>query len=182
VLQGPTIQVRRAERTDLPTLTAWNGDVEMNGEFEGFGQASLSQMEKEFEADDDERWYIVETAVGAPIGYVAHGKCGGGCWIGYQLVPQMRGRGIGTEVVALIVDYLFLHKDIIRIQAETHPANIASRRVLEKTGFTFEGLIRRSYFSRGVWRDTAMHSILREEWVGPRLLPAGYQPPVQSPA
>ena len=80
------------------------------------------------------------------------------------------------------MDYLFLHKDIGRIQAETHPANAASRRVLEKCGFSFEGLIRRSYFSRGTWRDTAMHSILREEWGGPKLLSAGYQPPVQSPA
>jgi RimJ/RimL family protein N-acetyltransferase len=54
--------------------------------------------------------------------------------------------------------------------------------VLEKAGFTFEGLIRRSYFSRGVWRDTAMHSILREEWGGPRLLPTGHPGPLQSPA
>ena len=93
-----------------------------------------------------------------------------------MLEPGARGRGYGTEAVQLLVDYLFLHKDIGRIQAETHPANAASRRVLEKAGFSFEGLIRRSFFTRGVWRDTAMHSILRDEWGGPVLLTAGRPP------
>jgi hypothetical protein len=81
----------------------------------------------------------------------------------------------------VIVDYLFLHKDIGRIQAETHPDNDASRRILEKVGFTFEGRIRRSFFSRGSWRDTAMHSILREEWREPKVLPAGAPPPTDRP-
>ncbi len=175
MIPGTLVDLRRAEKSDLPLLTAWSGDVEVNGEFESFGQLSLSQMEKEFEADKDECWYMVCDKAGVPVGSVAHGTCGGGCWIGYQLVPEARGRGLGTEAVTLITDYLFLHKDIVRIQAETHPANAASRRVLEKVGFTFEGLIRKSFFSRGAWRDTAMHSLLREEWGGPRLLPVGYQ-------
>jgi RimJ/RimL family protein N-acetyltransferase len=62
-----------------------------------------------------------------------------------------------------------------RIQAETHPANVASQRVLEKAGFVREGVIRRSCFSRGAWRDPALYSLLREEWREPRVLPAGYR-------
>ena len=132
MLHGPHIDIRRAERADLPQLAAWNGDEAVNGEFENFDQMSLAQMEKEFEADPDERWYIAQDKGGTPIGFLAHGKCGGGCWIGYVLEPEVRGRGHGTEAVQLIVDYLFLHKDIGRIQAETHPANAASRRVLRE--------------------------------------------------
>ncbi len=173
MLPGTMVDLRRAERADLPLLAGWFGDIEVNGEYESFEQTSLSECEKAFEAKPDEQWFIVAEKDGTPVGYVAVGKAGGGCWIGYILVPGARGRGYGTEAVRLIVDYLFLHKDIGRIQAETHPANAASRRVLEKAGFTFEGLIRRSYFSRGTWRDTAMHSLLREEWHGPRVLPAG---------
>jgi RimJ/RimL family protein N-acetyltransferase len=37
-----------------------------------------------------------------------------------------------------------------------------------------EGIIRKSFFSRGVYRDTSMHSILREEWNSPKILPLGY--------
>jgi RimJ/RimL family protein N-acetyltransferase len=171
MLHGNLVDIRRAERSDLPLITAWSGDPAVNGDYEGYGQMSLSQAEKEFEADDDERWYLVLDKAGTPVGFVAHGKCGGGCWIGYQLVPSARGAGRGSEVVQLMVDFLFLHKDIGRVQAETHPANAASRRVLEKSGFSFEGLLRRSFFARGEWRDTAMYSLLREEWGSPRILP-----------
>jgi RimJ/RimL family protein N-acetyltransferase len=92
-----------------------------------------------------------------------------------MLAPQERGKGYGTEVVQMMVDYLFLHKDIVRIQAETHPGNLGSQRVLEKVGFSKEGIIRCSFFSRGVYRDTAMWSILREEWKEPKILPIGYR-------
>jgi ribosomal-protein-alanine N-acetyltransferase len=76
--------------------------------------------------------------------------------------------------VRIMVDYLFLSREIVRIQAEMHPDNVASQRVLEKSGFTMEGLIRKSFFSRGRYRDTAMWSILREEWKEPKILPLGY--------
>jgi ribosomal-protein-alanine N-acetyltransferase len=91
-----------------------------------------------------------------------------------MLVPNERGKGYGGEAVQLMVDYLFLTRDIVRIQAETHPDNIASQRVLEKAGFTKEGNIRKSFFCRGVYRDTAIWSTLREEWKEPKILPKGY--------
>ena len=78
---------------------------------------------------------LLVSVFGTLIGFLAHGKCGGGCWIGYVLEPGARGHGYGTEAVQLIVDYLFLHKDIGRIQAETHPANAVSRRVLAKANW-----------------------------------------------
>ena len=49
----------------------------------------------------------------------------------------------------------------------------ASTRVLDKAEFTREGILRKSFFSRGTWRDTAMYSILKEEWKEPRHLPKG---------
>jgi RimJ/RimL family protein N-acetyltransferase len=41
----------------------------------------------------------------------------------------------------LIVDYLFLSKDIARIQAMTDVRNKASQKVLERVGFRREGTI-----------------------------------------
>lgn len=70
----------------------------------------------------------------------------------------------------MIVDYLFLSKDIVRVQAETHPENLASQRILIKAGFQKEGIIRKSFFSRGVWRDTALYSVLKEEWKEPKII------------
>lgn len=88
-------------------------------------------------------------------------------------MPDERGKGYGSEAVQIMVDYLFLNRDLVRIQAETHPDNAASTKVLEKTGFSKEGLIRKAFFSRGTWRDTALYSILKNEWKEPRILPKG---------
>jgi 8-oxo-dGTP pyrophosphatase MutT (NUDIX family) len=45
-----------------------------------------------------------------------------------------------------------------RLAEEDVTGSVKSRRVLEKAGFKFEGRIRKSFFSRGVYRDTAMYS------------------------
>ena len=119
MLPGTLVDLRLAERPDLSMLAAWFNDIDFNGEFEPFEQSSLSETERDFEAKPDQRWWIVQEKDATPVGYVGHGKADGGCWIGYVLAPAARGRGYGSEAVLLIVDYLFLHKDIGRIQAET---------------------------------------------------------------
>jgi ribosomal-protein-alanine N-acetyltransferase len=69
-----------------------------------------------------------------------------------------------------MVDYLFLSKNIVRIQAVTHIENKASQRVLEKVGFKKEGILRKSVFIMGVWSDFYILSILKEEWKEPKIL------------
>ena len=69
-----------------------------------------------------------------------------------------------------MVDYLFLSKDTMRIQATTDVRNLASQKILEKTGFKKEGRLRKTGFVRGVWADDYLWSILREEWKQPRIL------------
>ena len=90
--------------------------------------------------------------------------------IAYGLNPNERGKGYGTEAVQLVVDYLFLSKDLARIQAIADVRNKASQRVLEKAGFQREGTIRKSIFNRGELRDYYLYSILREEWKEPKIL------------
>jgi RimJ/RimL family protein N-acetyltransferase len=75
-----------------------------------------------------------------------------------------------SEAITVIVDYLFLSKDIVRIQAKADPENIASWKALEKAGFKKEGVLRKTFFCRGKWRDDCIYSILREEWREPRIL------------
>ncbi len=61
-------------------------------------------------------------------------------------------------------------QDVVRVQAHTHIGNKASQRVLEKSGFKREGIIKKDTFARGEWRDSCLYSILREEWKEPRIL------------
>ncbi len=174
MLKGHKINLELVEKSDLSLIKQWMNDVDFVGEFEPFDQVSLEDLEKQHDGRGDGQWYLVEKKDGTKIGYVGHFKSKDCLGIGYMLIKDERGKGYGSEVVQMIVDYLFLHKAVVRVQAETHPDNKASQRVLEKAGFTMEGLIRKSFFSRGAYRDTAMYSILRDEWSGPKILPLGY--------
>jgi RimJ/RimL family protein N-acetyltransferase len=171
MLEGKTVNLRIMEKEDLTLVKEWVNDVDFTGEFEPVLQETKTSLEQQYDKLTEGQWFFVEKKDGTKIGYVAqfigHGKTP---TIGYALMPSERGRGYGSEAIKTMVDYLFLSKDIRRIQAEIHPQNIASQRVLKKAGFKKEGILRKSFFSRGVWRDTAMFSILRKEWKEPRIL------------
>jgi RimJ/RimL family protein N-acetyltransferase len=83
--------------------------------------------------------------------------------IGIALLPEWRGRGIGWRAQAMLCDYLFTHTPAQRIQAGTHPENLAEQRSLEKAGFRLEGVIRAAEFRAGQWRDAYLYSRLRDD-------------------
>jgi ribosomal-protein-alanine N-acetyltransferase len=84
--------------------------------------------------------------------------------LGYRIYkPEDWGRGYMSEAVTLLVAYLFDTRPVDRIQATTIVGNEASRRVLEKCGFQFEGVLRRAIFHRGRTRDLNLFAILRGE-------------------
>lgn len=57
--------------------------------------------------------------------------------IGYGMVEPEWGRGYGTAAVAALVALCRAHGGVKAIEADTEPANLGSRRVLEKNGFQF---------------------------------------------
>ena len=120
----------------------------------------------------DNKWFLIEKKDGAKVGYIAHFPAAEklGVKIGYVMVPSERSKGYCTEAVKIMVDYLFLSKDIVRVQAQADVRNAGSQRVLEKAGFSQEGTLRKSSFIRGEWRDNFVYSVLREEWKEPKML------------
>ncbi|GAA1157804.1 GNAT family protein [Kribbella jejuensis] len=83
--------------------------------------------------------------------------------IGIALLPEYRGRGIGWRAQAVLTTYLFEHTPVQRIQAATHPENIAEQKALEKAGFRLEGVIRGCEFRAGKLRDGYLYSRLRKD-------------------
>jgi RimJ/RimL family protein N-acetyltransferase len=65
----------------------------------------------------------------------------GVCELGIELFEEARGKGVGTEAVRLITEWLLEH-DYPRVQASTDVRNAPMRRVLEKLGFEEEGILR----------------------------------------
>jgi GNAT superfamily N-acetyltransferase len=55
--------------------------------------------------------------------------------IGYGLVPHSWGNGYATEAVHALIEYCRAHPDVRSIAADTDHDNVASQRVLAKSGF-----------------------------------------------
>ena len=83
--------------------------------------------------------------------------------MGYYIAEEYWGKGIMTEAVKQICEYVFEHSDIIRIYAEPFSCNMGSCRVLEKAGFQYEGTLRSNAIKNGKVMDMKMYSLLREE-------------------
>jgi ribosomal-protein-alanine N-acetyltransferase len=64
--------------------------------------------------------------------------------LGYWLLPEHWGRGIATECVGAVLEHAYGPMDLHRVAAEVDVENHASRRLLDRLGFRFEG-IRRDY-------------------------------------
>jgi RimJ/RimL family protein N-acetyltransferase len=78
--------------------------------------------------------------------------------------PEQRGKGYGAEAVALLTTWLFERGIADRVQASTAVGNRPMRRVLEKLGFTFEGVMR-GFMPVGDGRaDFALYGVTRTEW------------------
>jgi len=83
--------------------------------------------------------------------------------LGYYIAEEYWGKGIMTEAVKQLCDYVFSHTDIIRIYAEPFAYNIGSCRVLEKAGFQYEGTLRSNALKNGNVLDMKMYSKLKTE-------------------
>ncbi len=71
-----------------------------------------------------------------------------------------RGRGYGTEAVRLATDFAFRDRNLQRIWLRVFSDNARAIRVYEKAGLRQEGLLRRSCFIDGRWRDEIIMAVL----------------------
>jgi RimJ/RimL family protein N-acetyltransferase len=119
-------------------------------------------------ADGWRRWIVTPLDTNRPIGFVAAGekRQGNVTEIGYMFVPGARGQGFAGEAVAAVLDQLFRAEGQRKAVADTDPDNLASRRMLERLGFTLEGMLRAEWQTHIGVRDTALYGLLASEWRG----------------
>lgn len=81
--------------------------------------------------------------------------------MGYYIAEPHWGKGYGTSAVKQTCCYIFEHTDIIRIYAEPFANNVASCRILEKSGFQCEGVLHKNAVKNGKEIDMKMYALIR---------------------
>lgn len=82
------------------------------------------------------------------------------CRVGYKLDRNFTGRGYASEALRFLLPEL--HKDLRlhRLEADILPENAPSLHLIERLGFSYEGIARSSHEINGVWRDHLRYSYI----------------------
>jgi [ribosomal protein S5]-alanine N-acetyltransferase len=130
-------------------------------------RAFLELTERKYEGGGEPDWGMVYKGDGRFVG-----TCGFVGWsreharaeMGYVLNRRYRGRGLVPEAVRAMIAFGFEKMDLNRVEARCVAENIASARVMEKAGMTYEGTLRQREFLKGAYRDMKLYAILRGEY------------------
>jgi diamine N-acetyltransferase len=175
LLEGKSVNLRIMEKEDLSSVAEWRNNPDFWGVYNPLTQTPKADVQKIYDSlSAEERWFLIEKKDGSKVGTMGHRPEGRAQQIGYSVLPSERRKGYCSEAVKIMVDYLFLSKDIGRVQAYVDVRNDGSQKVLEKAGFQKEGVVRKGSFFYGEWRDMMLYSILREEWKEPKILTRQY--------
>lgn len=86
---------------------------------------------------------------------------------GYALHRAHWGKGIMTEAESAILTYGFTEMGLHRVEAVIDIANVRSKDLLLKLGFTYEGNLRQRYHFRDRFEDEHYFGLLKDEWHPP---------------
>ena len=84
--------------------------------------------------------------------------------LGYVLGRAYWGQGLMQEALEALVGCAFGSMGLRRLEAEVDTRNRSSARLLQRLGFTKEGLLRQRWLTKGEARDFEMYGLLRNEW------------------
>jgi ribosomal-protein-alanine N-acetyltransferase len=83
--------------------------------------------------------------------------------LGYWMGAPYARQGFMTAAVNALIPFAFTTLKLHRIEAACIPANIASVRLLEKTGFKREGFARQYLCIDGAWQDHLLYARLKDD-------------------
>ena len=173
--QTDQVTLRPATPEDARLLEQWRGEPTIR-RFQPIGTASTSQLRTELERQkildiyrghgDKFQWIIC--CGDQPAGWITlvvtnwdHGLAE----IGYALSTDYQRRGLMPHALTLLLADLFLQTKLERIEARCARDNNASQKVLERIGFTQEGLLRGYFVLGGERVDNYLFAILRDDFL-----------------
>jgi ribosomal-protein-alanine N-acetyltransferase len=159
----------------LPAVHRWRNEADSQ-RFNPLLQVSREETGRYLEMDGcsfeklssapTHRWFFL--VGGKPVGTVSLQNIShmmNSAEIGYMVGEEFHGRGFATQGVSLFLDQLFARSAIRRVIALVHEENAASSRVMEKLGFTREGLLREHFIIKGAPVNEIYYGLLKNEWL-----------------
>ncbi|RII19789.1 putative ribosomal N-acetyltransferase YdaF [Streptomyces sp. YIM 130001] len=178
MLKGSKVGLRARHEDDIPVLRAeLYEDVVTASRAEGRPWRPITPGAKDapFVVDETDPGYTPFSAVDLETGTLVGTA---GLWgidthhrsahIGLGLLPSARGKGYGTDMIAVLCHYGFVVRGLNRLQAETLSDNIAMLRSAERNGFTREGVLRSSAWVLGAFMDEVVLGLLAQDFPGKR--------------
>ncbi len=171
-LVGERVYLRPLDREDLIHIRRWANDPELRrltGEVKPMTEAGADAFFDKVNRQDDRVWFIVALKENdEPIGEAGLLRIFPP-WRTTDLSiiigeADARGKGYGSEAIALLLDYAFGYLNFHRVAIGVVGFNTDALRFYEKAGFRKEGLQRDGYYHDQDYHDFVMMSILEDEF------------------
>lgn len=120
-----------------------------------------------YEKEDYYRWAIIDKNSMECIGQIAYflvDNKNNFAEIEYCIGSSFQCKGYATEATKAVIAYGFNEMNLHKVQICTKEINPASKRVIEKCGFTYEGTLRDYFYMNGEYVGRLYFSILRNEY------------------
>lgn len=174
--QSTTTQVglRRILAGDRARLLAWRNDPAVAAFMYCDDRITPKAHRLWFDqarADPSRRFWIIE-ADGLPMGLASltdidlrHRRCS---WAYYLAAPEARGRGIGSAVEFLVIEYVFSVLALDKLWCEVLASNESVWRLHERHGFQREAVFRQHILKAGLRQDVFGMGLTIQDWTAHR--------------
>lgn len=128
----------------------------------------LSLWIREYNSNEYYNWAIVSKDIKQPIGSISvvnFNEVSKKCEIGYCLSRKYWNKGIMTEALIGIIEFLFNQIGFNRVQAYHHIDNPASGRVMIKAGLKYEGRLKQfTINNKSEFVDVDFYGVIKESF------------------
>jgi len=130
-----------------------------------FARRRIQQFHNHFAGKRGVRWGLFDAVTDGLLGMVElfDFEHRSKAEIGYWLAREHWNHGFMAEAVSVVVKFAFDTMELHRVYARTGATNAASQKMLTKVGFRKEGLLRKDQRCAGVWTDSVVMGILRDD-------------------
>ena len=175
-LESARLNLRRFRESDLEPFHTYRSDPDV-GKYQGWSALTLDEARQFIETQDEHMPGALGVGAQIAIELKASGEMVGDVFLntpadepdhaqfGYTLGREHQGKGVATEAVETLLDYVFGPLDKHRATALTFADNARSVALLERIGMRREAHHLQSSRLDGAWVDDYVYAMLQSDWL-----------------